>query len=99
LCKRHASDCSSTLRGNNQALARQSFVLILDQIAVALSDFAALSRMGFEFIGGFFAVPAKLRDLPTPREVNIHGHPLRFRTVVLVSFNACGMNNVIFDNK
>src|SRR5262245_63894225 len=84
--KRHVSDCSSTLCGNNQALTRQRFVLVLDQITVALSNFAALNRVGFEFICVFIALPS-LREPPAFRAQNIHGTSLRFRTVVLVSPN------------
>jgi len=53
-------------------LARQSFVLILDQITVALSHSATLDRVGFEFISDFFALPA-LGELPAPCAETIHG--------------------------
>src|SRR5262245_52381077 len=57
-CERSASDCSSTLRGDDQPLARQRFVLFFDQITLALSDFVTLSRVGSEFVGAVIAPPA-----------------------------------------
>ena len=72
-----ASDCSRSLRSYDQPLARKRFVLFLDQITVALSDFQAFRRVRSK-IG--IALPT--REESILRVESIHDHLPRFQDML-----------------
>jgi hypothetical protein len=67
-----ASDHSNTLRGENERLARQRFVLFFDQVMVALSNLLALNLLSMESASKVIAPSPAVRERSDVREANLH---------------------------